>query len=190
MIPEINEMYHKTRKPTGFMKHYYTLWSIVEGLEAKDTFEFGTGISTKVICDAISRTGGHHTSCDTRVITDTGLSEAFLEENKERYTFIQGDSRVVDLPTGPFDFVLHDGSHVPGIVRQDLRKVLKFMKKNSIIIIHDTFNDKYPGMRNAVQTVLAEVENEMITLPYSYGITIIRIIEDFGNGTLETSWRK
>lgn len=193
----IDDMYccRGSRDTTGFFKHYLTLFAIVEGLEAKRTFEFGTGLSTRVILEALQYTGGIHTSCDIRKITDTGLPKDFVDEYGHMWQYLQQNSQMLNrellINSGPFDFVLHDGSHIVGEVRKDLQKILPLMKKNSILMIHDTYNDKYPGMSDTINTsVLKNIEHEKVTLPYSYGITIVRILEDFGNGTVTPTWKK
>lgn len=194
----IDQMYQKERKQTGFTKHYYTLFAIVEGLEAKKTFEFGTGMSTKVIVEALKRTGGSHISCDMRDLVDTGLTPSYYVDNADRWEYIQKNSNLISADElkskGPFDFVLHDGSHIPGEVMKDLRKIIPCMKKNSILLIHDTEDgDKsyYSGMKMAVLKETKDVfGTEMLTLPYGYGLTICRILHDFGNGIVSPTWRK
>lgn len=196
MLEFIDEMYNNTAKKTGFFKHYYTLFALVDGLEAKKTFEFGTGISTKVIVEAIKRTGGYHTSCDVRDLIDTGVHPSFFVDNGDVWNYLQKSSLTITpeefKEMGPFDFVLHDGSHNAGEVRKDLINILPSMKKNSILLVHDTFNKKYPGMEKAVELALAKVgiASERIILPYSYGLTLVRITDDLGNGTVTPTWSK
>lgn len=191
MLDFIKEMYTHERKQIGFMKHYFTLFSIIEGLEAKKTFEFGTGMSTRAIMEALKMTGGTHTSCDMREIKDTGLEMDFWVKNADRWLFIQKNSNnLSDLEVenaGPFDFVLHDGSHIPGEVLKDLKKIIPHMKKNSVLAIHDTFDS---GMMNAVTTALKTVKHEMITLPYSAHLTLVRILDNEDKGVVSPQWKK
>lgn len=191
MIP-MNEMYTGIMPPTGFMKHYYTLFAIIEGLEAKTTFEFGTGLSTQAICEALRRTGGRHTSCDIRDLKDTGLTEKVIKEHSDIWTFIQGDSRTIDMPVGPYDFVLHDGSHEGPIVLQDLKKIVKYMKQNSILLVHDTIDERYnPRLDLVVHKALTGINHELVTLPYGYGLTVVKILDNINNnGTVTPTWRK
>ena len=194
MIKDIFDMYHG-KKPTGFFKHYLFLFSMVEGLEAKNTFEFGAGGSTRVIMEAHKYTGGSHYSNDIRDIDKTGLDYDFANKYLENWTYIQKNSQMIsstDLKAlGPFDFVLHDGSHIPGEVLKDLRKILTFMKQNSILLIHDTENNIYgTSLKEATHRALANTAHEIVTLPYGYGLTIIRILENFGHGTVTPLWTK
>jgi predicted O-methyltransferase YrrM len=190
----IEDMYRKVRKQTGFMKHYYTLASIVEGLEAKNTFEFGTGISTMLIVDAVKAYDGKHTSCDIRNLVDTGVPPAYYVENANHWTYLQKNSnslKVEDFNNmGPFDFVLHDGSHIPGEVAKDLQKIVPVMKQNSILMVHDTWTDNFKGMHQAVIRATSGIFCEAITLPFSNGLTIMRITQDFGHGTVTPTWSK
>lgn len=63
------------------------------------------------------------------------------------------------------------------------------MKKNSILIVHDTCNDRYSGMAAAIESSLMHYNHEIITLPYSYGITIARIKGNEENGIVTSTWR-
>lgn len=191
MLNLINDMYNNTRKPTGFMKHYYTLYSIVEGLETQNSFEFGTGLSTIIICEALEKTGGKHTSCDIRDITNTGIDPTSCSIYKDRWTYIQKDSRLVTIPDTPLDFVLHDGSHESQVVLHDLKKIVRHMKLNSILMVHDTISDEYsPRLDLIVKDALKTINHEIVTLPYGYGLTIVKILQDFGNGIVTPTWRK
>ena len=125
MIKDIFDMYHG-KKPTGFFKHYLFLFSMVEGLEAKNTFEFGTGLSTACIIDALRITGGKHISCDINPINMTGLDEQFVKDNSDIWTFHQCDSSdMYRKQMEPIDFMLHDGSHDPKILEEDIMKNIK-----------------------------------------------------------------
>lgn len=190
----IDKMYKGECKQTGFMKHYYTLFAIVEGLEAKRTFEFGTGISTKVIVNAVKERNGIHHSVDVRDIRDTGVEPSFYVESADNWHFSQMNSNLFsaeDFATmGPFDFVLHDGSHIPGEVAKDLKKIIPAMKQDSILMVHDTYTDEFKGMDVAVAKALADIDHEMITLPFSNGLTIVRITANLGTGTVKPTWVK
>lgn len=191
----ITDIYSGNIKTTGFLKHYLTLYAIIDGLEAKKTFEFGTGISTRVILEALQRTGGQHTSCDVRDLIDTGISPSLFVEQGDNWRFLQKNSNTImtgELETyGPFDFVLHDGSHIPGEVQKDLKKIVPFMKQNSILLVHDTNNDKYgEGMLVAVKKALQDIEHEIVTLPFSYGLTIVKILGNKALGTVTPTWKK
>ena len=184
---KMSRMYGKVIKQTGFMKHYYTLFSLVDGLEAQKTFEFGTGVSTDIILTALERTGGSHISCDVNPLSLTGVEKI----GHKQWEFRQMNSLdAIKNDDGPFDFVLHDGSHDYDIVKKDINNIINKMKLNSILMIHDTENKQYiPSLKQAVVKNL-NFKHEILTLPFGYGLTIVKILEDFNNGSIKTTWSK
>ena len=192
MITDIFNMYFDGRKQTGFFKHYLTLFSVVQGLEAKNTFEFGTGLSTAVIVDALRLTGGNHISCDINDLSKTGLSSDFQHKNADIWTFYHEDSRGVhQYVDSPLDFVLHDGSHEGSVLKTDLDTILPHMKMNSYLMVHEVKHPQYGDeLHDATRSVLTSVDHEISILPYGYGLAIVRINEDMGNGSVTQSWRK
>lgn len=193
MLNFVDMMYEKGNRRTGFMKHYYTLFSIVQGLEAKRTFEFGTGMSTWAICAALAITSpsAAHISCDLRELKGTGLPIDFPSQFPN-WTFNQADSRVVSREVeGPFDFVLHDGSHETDIVTEDLQNIIPKMKSNSILLVHDTKSVNFgEALLGAVKSALDDVEYELLTLPYGYGLTIVKILDNESVGVVKPTWVK
>jgi len=76
-----------------------------------------------------------------------------------------------------FDFVLHDGAHDYETVLHDLQKIIPYMKRDSILMVHDTLHSHCgPGMRKAVDKALDGVDVELVTLPFGFGLDIIRIM--------------
>lgn len=177
---------------TGFSRHYLTLYSIALGLEAKNVFEFGCGFSTQVLLKALQETGGRLTTCDQRAIKDTGNDPSLLTEHADRFTYLQGDSlkEVGKIGRQAFDLALHDASHTVRVVYQDLRNILPRMKRNGIILVHDTEHTPSYHLKIAVFLALFGIHHEKVTLPYGYGLTIIRVLADYGNGRIETTWKK
>jgi hypothetical protein len=196
MLDIIKRMYKNETRKTGFFKHYNTLFAIVEGLEARNTFEFGTGVTTEVIIAAQQNLqNSMHTSCDPRNYINTGMSpDAWNTWHGSRWTYIQGNSEDnYDKITGSYDFVLHDGSHIPEIVYMDLIKILPNMKNNSILLLHDTENQEFGiTLKTSLNKALTNlnIKNEQITLPYSYGLTIVRILEGKLQETVKPLWVK
>ncbi len=157
----------------GFSRHYLTLYAIILGMEAKEVFEFGAGFSTDTILEALKLTGGKLTSCDIQ-----------KQKPRNNWTFTNRDSQSIDID-GTYDVVLHDGSHVKEVVQKDIDKILPRMKLNSLLLIHDTEHKDYK-----LNEVKINCKHEQVTLPYGYGLTIVRILEDFGNGKVEITWKK
>jgi len=190
-ISELIERHHANN--AGFCRHYLTLYSIVLGMETKSAFEFGSGFSTKVILMALEKTGGKLITCDRRPLSETSI---FYNKNDlEKYSdwkYLQKDSlkAVDDFKDVVFDFVLHDGSHTLPIVKKDMENIIPRMKTGGIFLLHDTAHptDNY----NLIQAVesLTWCKHKFVTLPYGYGLTIVTIEEDFGNGKVEIKWAK
>jgi predicted O-methyltransferase YrrM len=177
---------------SGFSRHYLTLYSMVLGLEAKRVFEFGAGFSTPTFLAALEKTGGHLTTCDVRALSDTGNDVSMLETHKARWTYLQGDSRekVKEVQKEIFDLVLHDGSHEWRVVWRDLVAILPRIKQNGLLLIHDTEHVPTYRLKLAVFLALLFVPHEKVTLPYGYGLTIVRILGNGQNGAIETTWEK
>ncbi len=186
---EIVKIHHGDDR--GFCRHYLLLYSIVLGMETKSAFEFGSGFSTSVILKALDLTGGSLITCDLRKTEDTALSRE-LTEHKHNWRFIQGHSKdaVKELKDEAFDFVLHDGSHTWQEVAKDIKNILRRMKKNGIILIHDTEAPAHNyHLEKAIRSSLGRYKHDKVTLPYGYGLTIVRIKENFGNGETDIKWQ-
>jgi len=167
------------KNDTGFSRHYITLYAMVVGMEAKNVFEFGAGYSSYTILKALKQTGGKLTSCDIRDKKDIGIDISdkqwnFLRKNSLDISFSKFDE--------PFDLVLHDGSHVQQEVDQDIKNILPYMKKDSLLLVHDT-EHKSINLKTNI-----DVKHEKVTLPYGYGLTIVRILE--GRGSIDLKWKK
>lgn len=175
----------------GFSRHYLLLYSVVLGLEAKSVFEFGIGFSTKVIMKALEKTKGRLTSVDVRDAEICGISKKEQCKFSKKWKFLHGRSQEIlkDFGESSFDLVLHDGAHNGPTVRDDLKLIIPRIKKNGILLIHDT-EHKYTDILDGVIEALKGTKHQRIELPYGCGLTIIRILEDFGNGEVTLTWKK
>ena len=162
----------------GFCRHYMTLYAITLGMEAQNVFEFGAGFSSYAMLEALKKTGGRLTSCDI-----------VPQKPQDKWNFINANSLEIFPIKETFDLVLHDGSHEKDVVEQDLKNIIPLMKQDALLLVHDTEHKDFQ-LKEAVENALKYTEHERITLPYGYGLTIIRIKEDFGNGKVEIKWRK
>ena len=181
---EIFERAHAT--DGGFCRHYLTLYAVTLGLEPENVFEFGAGNSSKVILSALEQGKGHLYSCDVREFSQV------LGVSHPQWTFRQGTSRSVISTLGEhrsFDLVLHDGSHEAPEVKNDIRSILPYMKQNGILLLHDTFHTGY-GLMEAAEMALEEWPHGKVTLPYGYGLTMIRNLRDTGRGKVSPKWKK
>jgi len=190
-IQDIIERHHANN--AGFCRHYMTLYSFVLGMEVKSAFEFGSGFSTKTILSALEHTGGSLLTCDRRPLSETAIF--YDKKDLEKYNnwrYLERDSlnAVGDFKNMTFDFVLHDGSHTWTVVKKDMENIIPRMQTGGMFLLHDTAHptDNYDLMK-AVDS-LTWCKHKFITLPFGYGLTIIIIEEDFGNGKKEILWRK
>ena len=177
----------------GFCRHYLSLYSIVLGMETKSAFEFGSGFSTRVILKALELTKGELITCDKRSLDETAIF--YNKSDLKGYTnwkYLQKNSllAVDDFKDKVFDFVLHDGSHTWTTVKKDMKNIIPRMVTGGVFLLHDTTHPtaNYELMK-AVES-LTWCKNKYVTLPYGYGLTIITIEEDFGNGKKEITWQK
>lgn len=164
-------------RPTGFSTHYLTLFSMVVGMRAQQTLEFGAGLSTEVFLAAHRITGGQHRSVDR-------VKPSITLDRGDRWGHYLQDSRTLhpgsfrDLV---FDVVLHDGAHDAETVEQDLRLVIPHIRRNGLLLVHDTLHsDVGKGIRLALGVLrlapdwVLEDDFERLTLPYGFGLTIYR----------------
>lgn len=194
MIPIEEIAAHHHANTTGFSRHYLTLYSLVLGMEAKEVFEFGCGASTKAILAALERTGGKLITNDARTLEETGNTWEQLGPHRDagRFEFIQGKSETTypRIRQGKFDLVLHDGSHEWRTVARDLRVVARRVKQDGIILVHDTEHVPTFHLKLAVWLGMFGRRHEVLTLPYGYGLTIIRIRGNRGIGKVKLEWKK
>jgi predicted O-methyltransferase YrrM len=184
---------HELPQTGGFVLHYMMLYSIVYGMEAKKVFEFGCGYSSQVILAALTRTGGSLTTAEKRDIKDTGNTPELLTAHAGRWRYIQklsGDVIKEDITGESYDVVLHDGAHEVKTVFWDIRGIVRHMKQDAILLVHDTNHKTFPYLRWAVRLALLPYRYEMVTVPYGFGLTIVRIKSNFGHGKVTLTWKK
>ncbi len=189
-ISRIVERHHGTE--SGFSRHYLTLYSIILGMEAKNVLELGAGFSTQTILEALKHTDGKLITCDVRNLQDTGNPESLTTDFKDSWVYLQGDTRATlkTLASERFDVVLHDGSHEWRVVYKDLRTILPLIKHNGILLVHDTEHIPTYRLKMAVRLALIGYRHEIVTLPYGYGLTLIRMLGNKKNGSVTTTWEK
>jgi len=183
---------------TGLTRHYLTLYSIVLGMESKNVFEFGTGFSTQAMVEALKLTGGKLTSVDMRPLSvRPDVPFNFESDNENIWSFHNGNSLDI-VPTLDhsecYDVVLHDGSHTGTEVTLDLNNIAPYVKTGGLVLIHDTAHyDLGAEMRSGVvnSDLIKKYKHDGSTLPYGYGLTMIRILANPHNDkTIDIQWRK
>lgn len=179
----------------GLAPHYPLLYSAVVGLEANTVCEFGAGVSTRVILDALTVTGGHHWSVSTESREDVA-TRANILDNDFRWTHFQGLSE--EWPPRldeslRFDLVLHDGSHSADVVATDLTAILPRIRQHGLLLVHDSLHS-YVGadVRKGLGTVLAAwgEQFELVTLPWAFGLTVVRVLGNQANGPVTIARQK
>lgn len=188
MTPVLEALLKNSPEGVGFRQHYLTLYSIVYGLEAKNVLEVGAGYSTYTILGALADLNqGALTTVDKRTKENALDKYSPNYYNLEaRLTYIQGTFMdQIDRLKGPYDLFMHDGSHKAGDVCLEVGLIASRMRQNGLILVHDT-------MVLVKGDILAQipVNFESVTLPYGYGLTIIRILDDQGHGKIDPKWRK
>jgi|GEM_PF-2365848 predicted O-methyltransferase YrrM len=184
---------HELTTSGGFTLHYMMLYSIIYGMEAKNVFEFGCGHSSRVILSALEHTGGKLTTNEKRDIKDTGNRPEMLEEYKDSWRYLQKRSDEAlkdDIKGEKYDVVLHDGAHEAPIVLRDIRKIVKHMKQGAMLLVHDTNHPTFPYLPWAIRLGLFPYRYEKVTVPYGFGLTIIRLKSNLGNGKVKLTWKK
>jgi predicted O-methyltransferase YrrM len=183
---------------TGLTRHYLTLYSIVLGMESKNVFEFGAGFSTQAMVEALKVTGGKLTSVDQRPLSiREDIPDSFVRDNKNIWSFYEGNSLDV-VPTLDhsecYDVVLHDGSHTGIEVTEDLNNIAPYVKRGGLVLIHDTAHyDLGPEMRAGLanSNLIKKYKHDGSTLPYGYGLTIVKIFDNPNNDkSVEILWKK
>lgn len=181
---------------TGFCRHYMLLYSLVLGLESKNILEFGSGFSTTCLLKALEITDGHLTTFEQRSIAQQSLwfTEETLEENKGRWTYVEGNSlsTIPNHTHSPYDLVLHDGSHTCSEVIRDLNNILPHIKQGGFLLVHDTTHpDLGEEMTHAINASdIPARRHEILTLPYGYGLTLIRVMESDTPDAISITWTK
>lgn len=179
-IKDINilfEIYKKTQKSdTGFALHYMFLYSLIQGLECKNVFEFGSGFSTHIILKLFENTSNKLTSCDiTHFNKNKNITEFTTKSNN--WCFYHGNSTKIfdSIEHDQYDLILHDGSHIGSEVLIDLNNIYPYLKNNGILLVHDTLHPSLGKHINEVVEIFKkDKELESCTLPYGYGLTVIR----------------
>lgn len=165
--------WHRDRYSTS--KHLLTLYSLAHGLRARRIVEVGFGRSTFVLARAAHENGGRLWSCDSRdfsaLLTDTeravvdchvGGSDTFWPRIAPGVDFAFLDHfSAADLPA---DRVL-----------AELRECLSRLAPGGVLAVHDGFVAEYRlGEVLAALRVQVGDRFEVTTLPFGYGLTLLR----------------
>jgi len=158
-------------------KHLLNLYSIARGLNAKSILEIGFGRSSFILAKVAHENGGHLTTCDLR-----DFSYLLNERERSVTTFINEKSDKVwpRLEKDGLDFAFLDYFSSKSIshyfIMKEIRRCLKILKTNGIIAVHDSIVKKYKvnSTLNLIKPKFFLGEIEVLSLPYNYGLGLIR----------------
>lgn len=177
-----------SERKLGLALHYPLLHAAIVGLNARRTFEFGAGGSTRVILDALSElpeietTGRVHRSISTETMNEllarynVPLGRWYHACGRSDVSGCERDDLFAIMDA--YDLILHDGSHSAEVVAADIAWAWPRLKGNGLLLVHDTLHS-YCGkeMRKGVRIGLVDAGAkpiEAITLPYGFGLTVLR----------------
>ncbi len=164
------------------------MYSIAIGLEAKDILEIGFGRSSFVLAKAAYEMKSTITFCDTR-----NFSYLLSDPIKDIAICYWAQSAAVWADTNKgYDFAFLDYFSSESIssdfVIKEITTCLTHMKENGVIAIHDGIVDTYP-LKDVISQLIIDREGEIevMTLPYNYGLTLIRNCKPSNFGTISDS---
>jgi predicted O-methyltransferase YrrM len=173
-----------------------TLYSIILGMECENVAEFGSGFSTKCIFEALKITEGRLVTFEqiSKHQNEKWFSNEMMSAQEEKWRFVQGNSlqTVPAFEHNPYDVVLHDGSHTASEVTVDIDNILPHIKSGGLLLLHDTSHyDLGADMLNGIENSnIKNYNHELLTLPFGYGLTIIRLLESKNKEEVKITWRK
>lgn len=171
-------------------KHLLPLFSIPVGLGAETIVEIGFGRSSFALAKSANEIGASFITCDIR-----DFSYLLNSEEKKVSTFVHGKS---DLVWGlvkdkgiDFAFLDYFSGETIGktFILSEIKKCISLMKQNGIIAIHDAIDNRY-NVKQALKSLASKslfVNSgvEVISLPYNYGLGLIRVTRKSKYGMLK-----
>jgi predicted O-methyltransferase YrrM len=186
-----------TASESSLNKHYWTLFSIAYGLQAKLAFEFGAGTSSAVLLTALELTGGKLISCDHEpldsLVRRTPSLREYTPSSQWAYWNVDSSEALRRLNRETFDLVLHDGSHEQEQVAEDITGILPCLKRFGILLLHDVEQFQLgPQMRTGLMEGIRRtgLNVSLTSLPWSDGLAIVRMESDTGRGQVSSRWCK
>ncbi len=182
-------------RSTGFIyrndgdmrSHEFFLYSLVRGIKPSRVLEIGvrSGVSTLALTQAIS---DGKIECDYHVCDLDASCLCLTPSLPININFhIESSDDLAIKWKEPLDLLLIDGCHEYSQVLRDFTNYVSFVRENGFILFHDTYppteEDKNPNAcwdAYRILDTLRDIQKksdllEYVTLPYSYGLTIVRI---------------
>lgn len=169
---DLLEWFHS---PGSIAKHLLSLYSFAIGLNAKRIVDIGIGSTTRVLRLAATKTNGKVMSCDV----DVQRFSSLLEQQTESWSLsLCPSEKFLRELEAPIDYAVHDGAHDYFQVKLDLSLLIPKMRKYGLICIHDTQQTELSHeLLKAIKDTVQDFRVSMTTLPFSCGLTILRVEE-------------
>jgi len=183
-------------------KHALVLYSMAIGLKAKTIVEVGFGRSTLALLLAVehlrqSEVDSNLICCD-RYDYSSYLHVMDTEIDKSMITFVVGDAKSLIRPlhgklSNGIDFMFLDyfssRERSAESTYKAIHRFLPYMRQNGIIAVHDTIEKKY-FVKDAFKCLREDKNLEVMSLPYNYGLGLIRKLDKSEYGKIEDNWKK
>lgn len=174
-------------------RHLLTLYSIAGSIGSENILEIGFGRSSFVLAKAAFESSARFTTCDTRDFS-------YLLNGSERkvVNFVHGSSDSVWKrfeKTGiDFAFLDHfsDEDITRSFIQQEIETCLQYLKTDGVIAIHDTIVKKYKlrSVMSHWRLGFLKKQYELLSLPYCYGLGLIRKIGPSKYGIVKDRFSK
>lgn len=167
--------------------HALVIYNIVRAIKPKRILEIGirSGVSTKAMLGALA--DGNNIKCEYNGC-DINPACQKLQKNSSLTLLlhIMSSDELAKQWNKSIDILFIDGCHEYSQVKRDYINFSHFLKKNGFMFFHDTYppNErlKNPDKCGTAYKILNDLKNdntlECITLPYSYGLTICRKLQE------------
>jgi predicted O-methyltransferase YrrM len=152
--------------------HYPILNALVDGLKAKNVFEFGCGGSTEVLAAAAEKRGCRVYTVDPRPLNKTNSKAEQIQYARWTFFNMKSAEALKKVSGVEFDLVFHDGAHDHATVKQDLETILPQIRNQGMLLVHDVDLEE---VRTAVEEALVPYKHAKVTLPYACGLAVITL---------------
>lgn len=178
-------------------KHLLTLYSIARGMNAKTIVEVGFGRSSFVLAKAAHSNKGHFYTCDNR-----DFSYLLSNDEKSITTYVHGYSTKLWplLKTSGIDVAFLDYFSSDALKKEfvfnEFYNCFNLLKENGVICLHDTLVGKYAlsefieELKTRRFGLLHNRDLEVVSLPYNYGLGIVRRLKPSKFGRIEDTFVK
>lgn len=176
-VPKGYNMFEYWKRGYSTSPHLGVMYKICTGLNARHIGEIGVGRSSFVFAEHCRKHGGVFITCDRydyRWMFDrAGLVPIYVLGDADKF--------YKHPEAGGLDFLFLDYFSTRKMdamaCYREIKKGLKLMRQNAILAIHDTIENRY-NAKNAVERLKIRHKNkyEVLTLPYGFGLTLIRTL--------------